>query len=185
MFSFIPGRVPAHVERASDAQVAALGRLVRDFHQATRGVSDLAGDQEVICHNDLNIRNFVFQDELPVALLDFDSAAPGPPLSDVSYLAWGWCISSYWPDRPASFQARQVRLLADSYGLSPSDSDLLLDEVLEHQRKLITLCRTRVAEKRDQKDDAGVVTWQGVLDWAEGDHVYTEHEAPTFRAVLA
>lgn len=53
--------------------------------------------------------------------MDFDFAAPGERLADVAYLAWSWCVSSR-PDRgPVAGQARQVRLVADVYGLPQPD----------------------------------------------------------------
>ena len=37
----------------------SVGRLVREFHDLTAGTS-LAGDQEVVCHNDLSPKNTVY-----------------------------------------------------------------------------------------------------------------------------
>jgi len=75
------------------------------------------GGGPVVCHHDPGPNNTVFRAGRPVAFIDFDFAAMRDPLEDVGYLAWSWCISSK-PDRggPAG-QARQVRVLADAYGL--------------------------------------------------------------------
>ena len=73
----------------------------------------------------LGPNNTVFRDGLPVAFIDFDFAAAGDPLEDVGYLAWSWCVSSK-PDRgDAAYQARQVRVLADAYGLGAEGRGLL------------------------------------------------------------
>ncbi|WP_371749298.1 phosphotransferase family protein [Streptomyces sp. NBC_00280] len=81
VLSYVPGRVPARFQRWSDLQVAAAGTLLRALHDATRG-SRLAGQHPVICHHDPGPNNAVFQKEVPVALIDWDTAAPGEPLED-------------------------------------------------------------------------------------------------------
>lgn len=89
----------------------------------------------MICHHDPGPNNTVFRDGQPIAFIDFDFAAPGDPLEDVSYLAWAWCISSR-PDRgPVTEQARQVRALADAYGLGPADRDRLPAAIGERLRR--------------------------------------------------
>jgi Ser/Thr protein kinase RdoA (MazF antagonist) len=116
VLTFLPGSVPLKWRTFSNQQVSEAGRLLRRFHDATRG-SDLAADSPVVCHNDPGPNNLVFQDDLPFAFIDFDTAAPGHPLDDLGYMAWAWCISSK-PDRQSStFQAAQVRVLVDAYGL--------------------------------------------------------------------
>jgi aminoglycoside phosphotransferase (APT) family kinase protein len=89
------------------------------MHDATRGGS-LAGRSPVVCHHDAGPNNAVFQDGVPVAWIDFDTAAPGDPLEDVGYAAWTWCIASK-QTAPVTRQADQVRILADVYGLTVAD----------------------------------------------------------------
>ena len=76
----------------------------------------------MICHNDVCLENVVFRHGEAVALLDFDFAAPGTPVSDVASFArmcvpiddeesrtrLGWCDA----DLPA-----RLRLVADEYQL--------------------------------------------------------------------
>lgn len=89
----------------------------------------------MICHHDPGPNNTAFRDGQPIAFIDFDFAAPGDPLEDVGYLAWAWCISSR-PDRgPVTEQARQVRALADAYGLGPADRDRLPAAIGERLRR--------------------------------------------------
>ena len=42
--------------------LAEVARLVRQFHDLTAG-TPLAGDQEVVCHNDLSPKNTVYRDD--------------------------------------------------------------------------------------------------------------------------
>jgi hypothetical protein len=71
----------------------------------------------------------VFRDGRPVAFIDLDFAAVGDPLEDVGYMAWSWCISSKPSRGDAAGQARQVRVLADAYGLSAGQRRPLLGAI--------------------------------------------------------
>jgi aminoglycoside phosphotransferase (APT) family kinase protein len=118
ILTFLPGEVPAKWRAFDDEQITAAGILLRRMHDASRGLAERVGGGEVVCHHDPGPNNTVFCDDLPVAFIDFDFAAVGDPLEDVGYMAWSWCISSK-PDRGQPIeQARQVRVLADAYGLS-------------------------------------------------------------------
>jgi aminoglycoside phosphotransferase (APT) family kinase protein len=114
ILSFIPGET--RWRPLADYQVAAGARLLRSFHEATRG-SELAGEHEVVCHGDPGPSNAIFQQELPVAWIDFDLSGPGDPMRDLGYMAWFWCVSLKPERGPASRQAAQVRLLLEAYGL--------------------------------------------------------------------
>lgn len=71
--------------------LVAVARLIRRFHDASRSfilppgivwqsaVAYPSGG-DVICHNDLAPWNTVFVDGQPGAFIDWDAAAPGPPL---------------------------------------------------------------------------------------------------------
>ncbi|WP_320774008.1 phosphotransferase [Streptomyces sp. CRN 30] len=110
-------RQPADV--TSDESLAAAARLVREFHDLTAG-TPLAGDREVVCHNDLSPRNTVYRPVegrlRPVAFLDWDLAAPGPRLHDVAHVCWQY--AGLGPAADAADAARRVRLIADGYGLT-------------------------------------------------------------------
>ncbi|MER5382317.1 phosphotransferase [Streptomyces sp. NPDC002688] len=107
-FSCVPGWVPPKFRPWTDAQVAAAGALARAMHEAIRG-GDLAGQRQVGCHHDLGPNDAVFQDDMPVAFIDFDMAAPGSPLEDVVYTTWTWCISSSKVTQPVNRQVERVR----------------------------------------------------------------------------
>ncbi|MEU4158586.1 hypothetical protein [Actinoplanes sp. NPDC026670] len=67
VLEFLDGTVPW--ERAPDFGLAAVGRLIREFHDLTAGTA-LAGDQEVVCHHDLSPKNTVYRGAEPVAFID-------------------------------------------------------------------------------------------------------------------
>ncbi|MFI7461305.1 phosphotransferase family protein [Nonomuraea sp. NPDC049646] len=133
MFTFIPGDVPKKFRPWSDDQVGAAARLLRQMHDATRG-SELAGRFDVVCHHDPGPNNAVFQNDTPVAFIDFEQAAPGGRLEDVAYMAWTWSISSKQTMALVD-QAAQVRLIADTYGLHEVERHALTDCVLERQSR--------------------------------------------------
>ena len=119
VLSFMSGSVPAKWRTFGDDQLRAAAVILRALHDATSGSKLSPGG--VVCHHDPGPNNFVFQDDLPVALIDFDMAAPGSPLEDLGYMAWAWCLSSNPLRGHITAQARQVRMLADAYGASAAE----------------------------------------------------------------
>jgi len=118
----------------SDASLVGVAELVRQFHDLTAG-SPLAGDQEVVCHNDLSPRNTVYRDLgdglRPVALLDWDLAAPGRRLDDLAHTCWQYLdLGSSVRDLAAA--AHRLRLLCDAYGLG--DRAGLVERILWQDR---------------------------------------------------
>ncbi|MEU6348692.1 aminoglycoside phosphotransferase family protein [Streptomyces sp. NPDC047072] len=180
VLSHIPGEVPSRFQRWTDAQVAAAGRLLRNLHHATR---TLPGAAPVVCHHDPGPNNTVFRTELPVAFIDFDTAAPGDPLEDLAYMAWTWCVSSR-PDRgPVELQAAQVRLLADAYGLPPKDRPRLFDAITERQTRNANWWRQRLPENHRPHD----TTTEQITDritWSLREHNYTATHRTEFHAAL-
>ena len=92
----------------TDETLIELAKLIRDFHDTAVGLGDglptwdpLLGDPsdstEVICHNDLSIPNTVFRGGHPIALVDWDFAAPGRRLWDLAYAAW-WIVPLHRPE---------------------------------------------------------------------------------------
>jgi hypothetical protein len=63
----IDGHVPWQPPHPRDEpSLVRVARLVREFHDLTAG-TDLAGDQEVVCHNDLSPKNTVPPRKAPSA----------------------------------------------------------------------------------------------------------------------
>jgi aminoglycoside phosphotransferase (APT) family kinase protein len=135
VLTFLPGWVPPNLEwrRWRDDQILAAAQIVRDVHDATAG-STLAAGSEVVCHGDLSHCNFVFVDDLPRYLIDFDAAYKGTRRSDLGYMAWMWLIGDEDPNEapPLSDRLRQMSLLLDAYGLE--DRDHFADAIQERQR---------------------------------------------------
>jgi Ser/Thr protein kinase RdoA (MazF antagonist) len=99
VLSFLEGEVPryplpSHVW--DQDVVAAAAELLRGLHDATAGFPlenrtwQLAAHApaQVVCHNDFAPHNLVFRDGIPVAVIDFDTASPGPRAWDLAHLGY-------------------------------------------------------------------------------------------------
>ncbi|WP_340024016.1 aminoglycoside phosphotransferase family protein [Paenibacillus sp. FSL K6-1096] len=151
--SFLPGEVAGndYPELApymwSDRVLTGIARLLRRYHDATQGfvpkadrqwqhIYTGAEAQEVICHNDAAPYNMVFQHEQPVALIDFDTAGPGPRMWDIAYsLYTSVPLAGFAPDYATGStvaydsglhgadRGRRISLFFEAYGL-PVPEDL-------------------------------------------------------------
>lgn len=130
-------RVPEYVW--GDEVLVHLGGLVRAFHDAASTFPwadrewcyETRQPVETICHNELFPQNTVFRAGLPVALIDWDTATPGPRAWELGAVAWRWV--PFWRDEkcrahglPTGVEdkARRLRLLLDAYGFEP-DLDIV------------------------------------------------------------
>ncbi len=155
--SYIEGSVPDNIDAGlTDDQLIDAAELLRRYHDATTG-SDLAGSDEVVCHNDISPVNTVFVDGRPTALFDFDMAAPGPRIRDVSYGMFLW-LNLGTDGPPPDEQRRRIRVWCDAYGLA--DRSTLIEEVKQRVRETV---RRR---RGDGAEDAAR-WWQHQLHWVE------------------
>lgn len=161
VLDFVPGTVadypvPAYVR--SDAALVAAGRLLRRYHDATAGFVPPPGavwqlpprePREVVCHGDAAAYNTVFRDGLPVALIDFDTAHPGPRVWDLAYAAYRFvplgAPGSNGEHVPPAEQARRLALLVDAYGLAEADRAVLVETAWERLEALVDFMTARAA----------------------------------------
>jgi hypothetical protein len=162
---FVPWRLVDQPLVRGDASLRQLAVLLREFHDLTAG-TELAGDQEVVCHNDLAPKNTVYRDAGPVAFIDWDLAAPGLRIHDVAHVCW-----QYLDLGPAVTDvdeaARRIRLICDSYGLS--DRARLVETVLWWQDRCwrgIEAAAAAGEQAMIQLRDAGAVDEvRAAYDW--------------------
>jgi Ser/Thr protein kinase RdoA (MazF antagonist) len=156
-FSYLEGEVPDELEPGfSDATLVSAARLIRRYHDATAG-STLADGYEVVCHNDLSPCNFVFRGGVPVAIIDFDSAAPGGRLDDLGYALFLWL--NVGTDGPAAAeQARRINIFCDAYGASADDVAV---------EAIAVAVAGNIERLRAEGRLTDVEWWQAQLDWVE------------------
>lgn len=174
LLTFIEGRPgvrPRPPALLEDHGLANLGRLLCRYHEA---VSDFVPAPEsvwrvgkvpfergyVICHGDLVPGNTIWRDDRPVALIDWDFAEPGLPVTDVAQLAWTavplrsddqW-LEEGFPSRPDL--RHRLAVLCDAYGrFEPGE---VLDALLELHQLLSERMRRFAA--------AGMEPWMMLLD---------------------
>jgi aminoglycoside phosphotransferase (APT) family kinase protein len=140
-----------------DAVLAAAAALLARLHDATAGFAAPAAHwrlpprepAEVVCHNDFAPHNLVFRERVPVAVIDFDTAAPGPRAWDLAHLAYR-IVPLTAPGNPDALAApeperdRRLALLCASYGPAADPMEVLaaVPERLDALRDL-TLARVR------------------------------------------
>jgi hypothetical protein len=146
VLSFIPGEVaadpawrPGHGHRLpaftrTIESLRAAGRLLRGLHDASAGFAPvntgyrlhphppLPGER--VCHGDLGPWNTVYRDGLPVAFIDWDSARPARPLTDLAAAAWAFVplapaeqLTEAGFERPEDMPGR-LREFVSAYGLA-------------------------------------------------------------------
>ncbi|MBB2902573.1 hypothetical protein FHR75_003404 [Kineococcus radiotolerans] len=151
---FLPGTVgnyPVSDEAASATALRTAAELLRDYHRATAGFARALPREgwllparepvEVVCHGDYAPHNCVLDGERVVGLIDFDTARPGPRLTDLGVAAYRWVPLSdpaHEGVRPGTAeQAARLAAFCDAYGASAAERRGLVDAVLEHLDLLV------------------------------------------------
>ena len=189
---FVPGGEATH----SDDELARVGTLIRALHEATRSFRPPAAARwqfmvgaprtgAVICHNDLSPDNTVFEPTgSPRAFIDWDLAAPGPPLWDFAWAAYRFVplYDDATCERfgfPPGRQAERLRLFVDAYNLEERDS--LLATVCERISVLYDTARAW--------GEAGRPGWREVWTDTRGEQWllglrHVEAQRPIWQRVL-
>lgn len=177
---FIEGDVPVTPYPAwaqSDGALATIAELMRRLHEAARAfdataltwspeMADPIGGP-VVCHNDVCLENVVFREEVAVAFLDFDFAAPGRPVYDLAQMA-RMCVPvdddinaarlGWEPgDRPG-----RLRLVADTYGLDGAGRRLLFE--------ILKVSIARGGEFLRRRIEAGDLNFKQMWNEMGGEH---------------
>jgi aminoglycoside phosphotransferase (APT) family kinase protein len=138
MLAFIDGEVPTDLGFHDDETLCKAASLIRRFHDLSADLvatpAAAAVGIEVICHNDLSPCNFVFSAGVPIALIDFDAAAPGSRAQDLGYAAWLW-LDLGSAEIAAAEQRRRLALFLKAYGTD--DCRLVLAAMLTRQAFLV------------------------------------------------
>jgi hypothetical protein len=164
--SFIDGYVaweePRKPAATSEGALRSVGALVREFHDLTAGTA-LAGDHEVVCHNDLSPKNTVYTDDgtRAIAFIDWDIAAPGERIDDLAFICW-----QYAELGDVARVVPQWKALLAGYG--PTDTSQLIPTILGWQ--------TRAADGIDAEANAGDPAMQHLQDLGVPDSIRSLHD---------
>jgi Ser/Thr protein kinase RdoA (MazF antagonist) len=161
VLTFVPGDVPIPpypTWALTDDALASIATLLRSFHDAADPFdgnemewADELRDPRgagIVCHNDVCLENVVFRDGRAVAFLDFDYAAPGRRIWDVAMMA-RMCVPMRPPDDPLPGQDvldpfARFRIVADAYGIEPSEHAEFVDALIETKRAGLAFVRRHV-----------------------------------------
>ncbi len=143
VLSFIPGTVPVDLGMYKDNQLTAAANLLRRFHDATADMLAVReGGVEVACHNDWAPTNTVFVEDMPVAMIDFDTARPGERLWDLGYSAFTW-LDLGNDDHDVVEQVRQLGVFAAGYDHADCTACRIAVYALARQTALAASTRAR------------------------------------------
>lgn len=120
-------------EAAEDGPLAEVAALVRQFHDLMAD-TDLAGDAETVCHNDLDPSNTIYRRVsgrlVPVAFVDWDLAAPGARIDDLARLCWSF--TGIGPRADPGLVRHRIGIVAEAYGWGRSLDEVIV-AVMTHQ----------------------------------------------------
>lgn len=129
---------------------AAVGRLLRDLHDATASYvpppnavwwpwfgRELGGRNKVIGHCDVSPWNIVAREGRPIALIDWERAGPVDPIVELAQACW--LNAKLHDDIVAAREglpsladrARQLRAIIDAYGLPLKQRRGFVDRMIE------------------------------------------------------
>lgn len=133
---FLEGWCPADLGFFTDEQIVAAAKLIRQMHEALADFPGCEGERTV-CHMDLSPCNFIFTENVPRFIIDWDAAVIGDPLGDLAYAAWLW-LDIGNTEISAEETARRLQLILGAYGFA-GEKNRFWDAV-EGQMKRIARC---------------------------------------------
>ncbi|MFS0861932.1 phosphotransferase [Fredinandcohnia sp. 179-A 10B2 NHS] len=132
------GNYPLKEYMWSNDALREIAKMLRQYHDAVSDfpllnewtpMDNTPNNIEVICHNDFAIYNIIFKHTMPVGIIDFDVAAPGPRLWDIAYTLYT-CVPlsryrhtvkgeevRYNPSHDAERTKHRVELFFSTYGI--------------------------------------------------------------------
>ena len=166
VLDYIPGEVgnyPLSIEVRSETALRSAGRLLRDYHEATVDIAKAPEDRwmfppmeprQVICHSDFAPYNCVFQSAQAVAIIDFDTARPGPRSWDLAYALYRFAPFME-SDNVDGFgdlqrQANRAHVFLDAYGATSQLCADVVSMLVPRLQALVDFMRG-AAEKGDKR----------------------------------
>jgi hypothetical protein len=119
IITFLEGHSPDNLGDRPLEQLYNAGKLIKTLHEL---LSDFPGciQGQTVCHYDLSPCNFMFHDDIPYAVFDWDAAKIGEPMDDLAYAMWMWCDIG---NKEQSIELAKVKIgsMMDGYGIKKFD----------------------------------------------------------------
>lgn len=147
ILSFMEGEVPHGNHNWTDMELKKIVRMIKEFHDVTEG-TELAGEKEVVCHNDLAPWNVVLDKDEPVAFIDYDDAAPGSRVDDLGYFMWTFI--KLGEDISIDLQVERMKMLCETYGIRGGAR--LIDAIHRQQARILTKRKALVHNASNEED---------------------------------
>lgn len=152
---FCPAQAQPRSRRITDSRRIHTRSSSFNYRPYARSwIGPIRAPVETICHNDIVPWNTVYHDRRPIAVIDWDAAAPGPRAWDLAYAAAAFipltdpddafnAAKAGWSDVPkiVTHRAARLRGFLDGYGmvLDQSFLDLVVQRLLVMRHHIQTL----------------------------------------------
>lgn len=140
----------------SDEALIRVGQITRRLHDTTASflppvdaiwqswfLRELGGGRRVIGHGDIAPWNTLTRAGMPIALIDWEYAGPLDPMAELARVCWLFPqlhdddVAERVGLPPLETRVRQLRLLADAYGVSRAQRHGLFERMVE-----VAVCET-------------------------------------------
>ena len=142
IISFLDGTSPDNIGWFSDNQLYEAGKIIKRLHD---NLSDFPGctDGKTVCHNDLSPCNFMFLNDLPYTVFDWDASTIDDPINDIAYAIWLWLDIGFddvyddgcGPNTP-SVIGKKAKIMLDAYGLEKEKRNILIFKIYEQMQRV-------------------------------------------------
>ena len=136
--SFLEGNSPNDLGDRPVLQLIEAGKLISNLHKI---LSDFPGckNSQTVCHNDLSPCNFMFKNDIPYAVFDWDTAAIGDPMDELAYAVWMWCDIGN-REQSKDLARRKVESIMEGYGINNYDiSDKIIEQMYKRYKSSFDL----------------------------------------------
>lgn len=193
IISYIAGQVSNYPLSEGASSISALissAELLREYHDATVSfVSTLKGDapwllparepMEVMCHGDYAPYNVVLDGDRAIAMIDFDTAHPGPRVWDIAYALYRWSPLTR-PHNADGFgseheKVARCRLFCEAYGLPKAKRVGLISIVIERLQVLVEFMQSE-AEAGNEAFRANITDGHHLAYLADIDYLQANGE---------
>jgi thiamine kinase-like enzyme len=146
-----------HPKKWTDDALYSIGGLVSQLHKSAKNFAESEGDiwqpwnlrkigdinNRIHCHGDIAPWNMITENGLPKLLVDWEFAGPLDPFIELARVCWLFVqlhdddlMEMYDLPGPEK-RAQQVRIIADAYGLTKTQRQNLVNQIIE-----VIICET-------------------------------------------